>query len=441
MKPEIKAAGESYQADVEVDAFKNTAHKQTAWHSNKDRLWNTLMSMAEIGATEKGGCNRQALTELDKQGRDLFINWCKDAGCEIKIDEIGNIFARRPGLDNSLPAVITGSHLDTQPTGGKFDGVYGVLAGLECIRTMNEYGIRTMHPVEVVVWTNEEGARFNPACMGSGVWTDMLSLEDMYEVQDAQGVSVKQALEKIGYLGEEPAVVRPIKAAFEAHIEQGPILEKEKKQIGIVTGIQGVHWFTLDLFGVPCHAGPTPMESRKDPVLTMVNILNSLYKMTTNAGLWARCTVGEITTWPGSPNTVPERVSVRIDLRHPLPHVWQQMAEYLKKVTEELCQENQIRWELTQDWRVDVTRFDDNCIAQVKHSVDALGYAHMEMVSGAGHDSLYLSRVVPTSMIFVPCENGISHNEAENAELDDLHAGTNVLLNTLLSSAVLQKQS
>lgn len=425
MKPEIKSNGAACQA----------VSGATVKYTNKDRLWDTLMSMAEIGATDKGGCNRQALTELDKQGRDLFVTWCKEAGCDIKVDEIGNIFARRPGQDNSLPAVITGSHLDTQPTGGKFDGVYGVLAGLECIRTMNECQIKTRHPVEVVVWTNEEGARFTPACMGSGVWTDILALEQMYQVEDAQGITVKNALENIDYLGEEPARVRPVKAAFETHIEQGPILEKENKQIGIVTGIQGVHWFTLDLFGTPCHAGPTPMEDRQDPVMTMIGILNSLFKMTTNAGLWARCTVGEIKTWPGSPNTVPERVSVRIDLRHPLPHVWEQMAEYLKQVAQEKCQENGTTWELTQDWRVDVTRFDENCIAQVKRSVEALGYEHMEMVSGAGHDSLYLSRVVPTSMIFVPCENGISHNEAENANIDDLHAGANVLLNTMLNAA------
>lgn len=403
--------------------------------TNPARLWDSLMEMALIGATQKGGCNRQALTELDKQGRDLFISWCNAEGCDISIDAMGNIFARRPGADNSLPPVLTGSHLDTQPTGGKFDGVYGVLAGLECIRTLNDRNILTKHPIEVVVWTNEEGARFNPACMGSGVWTGHLDLEEIYAVTDDTGITVQASLQNIGYLGEVPATSKPVKAAFEAHIEQGPILEKQAKQIGVVTGIQGVHWFTLNLFGTSCHAGPTPMEDRQDPIQAMISILNSLYLMTKNAGDWARCTIGEVKTWPGSPNTVPEKVSVRIDLRHPLPHIWQNMATYLQNVVQEKCQEAGVTWELIKDWQASVTEFDAACIKQVRGAAEELGYRHMDIVSGAGHDSLYLSRVVPTSMIFVPCENGISHNEAENANIDDLYAGANVLFYTLLNMA------
>jgi len=402
---------------------------------NGQRLWHSLMEMAQIGATSKGGCNRQALTELDKQGRDLFVSWCEDIGCEVQVDEIGNIFARRAGADNQLPAVITGSHLDTQPTGGKFDGVYGVLAGLEVLRTLHDNNIQTQHPIEVVVWTNEEGARFSPACMGSGVWSGHFDLQDTFNILDGDGISVGQALSSIGYKGLLPATPRPIKAAFEAHIEQGPILEKEKQQIGVVTGIQGVHWYELILKGKPCHAGPTPMTDRFDPVQAMLPILSTCFELAKTNAPWGRATIGDIQAYPGSPNTVPEEVKVRIDLRHPDEQVVANMVAQFEVAVEKISKEFATPATLNKVWEADVTVFDPECIAAVQHAVDKLGYNNMKMVSGAGHDSLYVSRRVPTSMIFVPCEDGLSHNEAENASQQDLAAGADVLLNSMLTMA------
>jgi len=409
--------------------------KTNALQVKPERLWDSLMEMAKIGATPKGGCNRQALTKLDKQGRDLFVNHCKALGCEILIDEIGNIFARRAGIDNSLPAVITGSHLDTQPTGGKFDGVYGVLAGLEVLRVLAENQIETEHPIEVVVWTNEEGARFSPACMGSGIWSGNLSLTEVYNTTDKEGLTVGEELDKIGYKGKLICKPRPIKAAFEAHIEQGPILEKQQKQIGIVTGIQGLRWYELTLHGKPCHAGPTPMEDRVDPIQAMLPILQTCYDLAAENGPWGRATIGDIQALPGSPNTVPETLKISIDLRHPKTEIIEKMADEFSQKVEKLCLQFGVDYQLKETWRMEVTEFAPSCIDAVFSSVEQFGYSSMAMVSGAGHDSLYVSEKVPTSMIFVPCENGLSHNEAENALSEDLTAGANVLLHAMLKLA------
>jgi len=402
---------------------------------NSERLWSSLMEMAKIGATAKGGCNRQALTTLDKQGRDLFVAHCKSLRCEILIDEIGNIFARRSGLNNELPAVITGSHLDTQPTGGKFDGVYGVLAGLEVLRTLDENGIVTQHPIEVVVWTNEEGVRFNPACMGSGVWSGNFNLHSIYKTIDKAGINVGDELERIGYKGKLPAKPRAIKGAFEAHIEQGPILEKQLKQIGIVTGIQGLRWYKLTLHGKPCHAGPTPMEDRADPVQAMLPILQYCYDLALKNSPWGRATIGDIQTLPGSPNTVPETLEILIDIRHPEVNIIEDMSKELLAEIDKICQSFGVIYNIEETWRMEVTEFDSVCINAVESSVEQLGYSSMRMVSGAGHDSLYVAEKVPTSMIFVPCEDGLSHNEAENAKKEDLAAGANVLLHAMLKLA------
>ena len=402
---------------------------------NESRLWQSLMEMAQIGGTSKGGCNRQALTELDGKGRDLFVKWAKAIGCEILVDEIGNVFARRAGRSETLPAVITGSHLDTQPTGGKFDGVFGVLAGLEVLRTLTEHNIQTEHPIEVVVWTNEEGARFSPACMGSGVWSGQMALEQVYGIQDTDGISVKQALTAIDYLGSLRAEPRPIKAAFEVHIEQGPILEKQQQQIGVVTGIQGIRWYELEISGTPCHAGPTPMTDRADPIQALLPMLRQCFELAEEFAPWGRATIGEIVTLPGSPNTVPETVKVRVDLRYPDEAILTQMAERFEAAVERSAKLHATPTQINRTWQADVTQFDTECIAAVQLAADELGYSNMRMVSGAGHDSLYVSQCVPTSMIFVPCERGLSHNEAENANSDDLAAGANVLLHSLLRMA------
>ena len=402
---------------------------------NGERLWDALMVMAEIGATQRGGSNRQALTDEDKRGRDLFATWCRDAGCTVSVDEMGNMFARRPGRNADAPPVITGSHLDTQPTGGKFDGVYGVLAGLEVLRTVDEAGIETDAPLEVVVWTNEEGARFAPAMVGSGVWAGEMQRDEVYAIEDKAGKRFGDELERIGYRGDLPAQPRPIRAAFEAHIEQGPILEAEALQIGILTGVQGARWYDLTIEGQPVHAGPTPMAVRRDPFMGALPILDYCYELAAKYAPWGRATFGDIKAEPGSRNTVPERLIVNVDLRHPDPAVLDQMDRLFRAFVAETCEAKNLQGRVEELWHMPVTEFDPDCVDAVRSATAELGYSSMEMVSGAGHDALYVAKVAPTSMIFVPCKDGVSHNEAEDAKPDDLEAGCNVLLHAMLRMA------
>lgn len=402
---------------------------------NEQRLWDSLMQMAEIGATEKGGCNRQALTDLDKQGRDLFVLWCKEAGCTIRIDKMGNIFARRAGEDDKLPPVIAGSHLDTQPTGGKFDGVYGVLAALEVIRSLNDANISTWYPLEAVVWTNEEGARFAPAMIGSGVWSGEFTLEYGHNRIDKQGLSIVEELKRIAYLGESDCSASEVRAAFEVHIEQGPILEAEKLQIGVLTGVQGMRWFDLIIKGQPCHAGPTPMEMRKDPFMALHEILQQLYKLIDKHSPWGRITFGDIRAEPGSRNTVPERLTVSVDLRHPDDAVLESLELSMRKFVSDICEKLELTSEIKSEWVSPPVKFDEACVNAVQNATDLFTYTNKRMVSGAGHDSVYVSRVAPAAMIFIPCEDGLSHNEAENASRKDIEAGCNVLLHAMLERA------
>lgn len=402
---------------------------------NGERLWDSLMTMAEIGATDKGGCNRQALTDLDKAGRDLFVGWCESIGCERRVDEMGNLFLRKAGTDNSLPPVLMGSHLDTQPTGGKFDGVYGVLGGLEVLRTLHDANVTTLHPIEVAVWTNEEGARFSPAMVGSGVWCGDFSLDYGWQRSDKQGATIKQELERIGYLGEAPCAPFPIKAAFELHIEQGPILEAVNKQIGVVKGVQGMRWYDLVIHGQPVHAGPTPMEQRKDPVKAMAQIVAQLYTLADEFAPQARATFGDINVSPGSRNTVPETLTITVDLRHPNQDILQKMDSKFREISEKVCADCDVTFEIKDEWNSPAVAFDEACIDAVRSSVTAMGLPFEEMFSGAGHDSVYVSKVAPTSMIFIPCEKGISHNEAENAKPEDISAGCQVLLGAVLKLA------
>lgn len=402
---------------------------------NNERLWSSLMEMAEIGKTPRGGCNRQALTDEDKLGRDLFVAWCDAAGCEISVDSMGNIFARRQGANDSLPPVIAGSHLDTQPTGGKFDGVYGVLSGLEVIRTLNDANVETEHPIEVVCWTNEEGARFSPAMLGSGVWAGEFSLDYGHNRMNKAGQTVKDELQRIGYLGPGSCRPKPLRAAFEVHIEQGPILENAGLQIGIVRGVQAIGWYDLVIEGLPCHAGTTPMEVRRDPVMALYAILDKLYQVADDFKPWARMTFGDIRVEPGSRNTVPERLTVTVDMRHPEQAQVKHMEGIMREIVRNECGKYRLTGEVREELDSPAISFDDDCINAVRHAAESLGYSNMQMVSGAGHDSVYVSRVAPTSMIFIPCEGGLSHNEAENARREDLEAGCNVLLHAMLQMA------
>ena len=398
-----------------------------------ERLWQSLMEMARIGATAKGGCNRQALTDEDREGRDLFVRWCEELGCTVGFDAMGNIFARRDGRDNELPPILAGSHLDTQPTGGKFDGVFGVLAGLEVLRTLADAGVVTEAPLEVAAWTNEEGSRFPPAMMGSGVWCGVHDIDTIYATADKAGKTVGEELARIGYRGELPARARPLKAAFEVHIEQGPILERENLQIGVLSGIQGLRWYDLVIDGDACHAGPTPMESRRDPFMAAAPIIEGCYRIAAAHAPWGRATFGDIRAEPGSRNTVPERVVVNVDLRHPDAAELDAMDREFRELAARECERHGLDQRVDEIWHMPVTAFAPQCVQAVRGATEMLGYSHMEMVSGAGHDSLNLATVAPTGMIFVPCENGISHNESENAKPEDLEAGCNVLLHAMLA--------
>lgn len=399
------------------------------------RLWDTLMQMADIGRTERGGCNRQALTDLDRQGRDLFVSWCRGAGCEARIDAMGNIFARRAGLDVDAAPVLAGSHLDTQPTGGRFDGVYGVLAGLEAVRAMNDAGIRTRHPVEVVCWTNEEGARFSPAMIGSGVWAGAFDIAYGHGRADRDGATMGDELRRIGYLGDAPCAAGPVKAAFEVHIEQGPILEQEGTQIGVVTGVQGMRWYDVVFEGQPCHAGTTPMDVRRDPVRALGALLPALSALAAEHAPWIRLTFGQCAFSPGARNTVPERVTLGVDLRHPETAVLDRVEARIEALVGEAAASARVTGLLRREWSSAPITFAASCVDSVQRAAAALGYRNRTMISGAGHDSVYVARVAPTSMIFVPCEGGLSHNEAENARPADLEAGCNVLLHSLLDQA------
>jgi N-carbamoyl-L-amino-acid hydrolase len=415
-----------------------TASKQAqniALFVNQERLWSRLEAMGKIGGTPLGGCNRQALTTEDAQGRELFISWCREAGCEIRIDEIGNIFARRRGRDNTLPAVITGSHLDTQPTGGKYDGVYGVLAGLEVLETLNDHDIETEHPLEVVVWTNEEGCRFNVAMMGSAVWAGTMDLEEAYALADSTGKTVRDELERIGHKGETPARVTAIKAAFETHIEQGPMLEATDHMIGVVCGVQHMSRHEIIIEGQEAHAGPTPMAMRKDPVMALADFLPDLYQLAADQGQQARITFGVIETSPGSNNTVPGRLLMTVDIRHPDKTAYDVLVDksYLK--VRAACNSHDLDYKMHCFWEANGVEFDAECIDSVRNAVQTCGYSAMDMVSGAGHDACNISAVVPTSMIFIPCAGGISHNEAENISAAEAAAGVNVLLHAMLQQA------
>jgi N-carbamoyl-L-amino-acid hydrolase len=400
---------------------------------NQSRLWDSIMEMAEIGATSKGGCNRLALTDLDRQGRDLFISWCREAGCTISIDRMGNIFARRPGKDGTLDPVVFGSHLDTQPTGGKFDGVFGVLAALEVVRTLNDHSYETDAPLEVAVWTNEEGSRFAPAMIASGVFAGVFTEDYGMSRADLDGKTIGEELERIGYKGEAPCGGRPFRAFFEAHIEQGPILEAENKTIGVVTGIQGIRWFECTVTGNESHAGTTPMTMRRDALLGAARMIEEINLIAEAHAPDAVSTVGLLQVHPNSRNVIPGSVFLTVDLRHPDDAVLNEMAHELEAIADRVTQELRLTHNLHEIWYSPPAPFDKTCIASVRRAAEDAGYAHRDIISGAGHDAGYISRVAPTAMIFVPCAGGISHNESESATPEDLAAGCNVLLRAVLA--------
>ena len=400
-----------------------------------DRLWQSLMAMAKIGATEKGGNCRLALTDLDRAGRDLFIGWAKAAGCTIGVDQMGNIFARRPGRNDALPPVLTGSHLDTQPTGGRFDGVYGVLAGLEVVRSLNDAGFETEAPVEVVVWTNEEGSRFPPPMIGSGVFAGVFDLEYGLNRPDLEGKTIGAELQRIGFAGDQPCGGRTVGGYFEAHIEQGPILEAEQKTVGVVTGAQGQRWYEITVTGQEAHAGPTPMTRRRDALVGAARMIDAVSRIGHANAPYACATVGFAQVSPNSRNTIPGKVFFTVDFRHPEDATLTAMDKALRDECQAIADKIGLSVEVKEFWYFPPTPFDTDCVAAVRAAAAGAGYPHMDIISGAGHDAVYMARVAPTAMVFVPCENGISHNEVENARPEDLAAGCDVLLQAIVARA------
>jgi N-carbamoyl-L-amino-acid hydrolase len=398
------------------------------------RLWNSLMDMARIGATPKGGVCRLALTDLDRQARDLFAAWARAAGCTVSVDSMGNVFARRDGRDPARPPVMTGSHLDTQPTGGKFDGAYGVLAGLEVLRTLHDTGTVTEAPIEVVVWTNEEGSRYAPAMTGSGVFAGVFDEAEVKSKPDRDGVSFGAALKAIGYEGPAACGGRPVGAMFEAHIEQGPILEAEGKTIGVVTGGQAQRWYEITLTGQECHAGTTPMERRRDALVGAVRVMDAVNRIGLAHPPHARATVGVVDVRPGSRNTIPGQVFFTCEFRHPDETVLSAMDAALRSAAHGAAAAK-LDLDMKEIWHFPATPFDAGCVSAVRRAAAARGYAHRDIVSGAGHDALYVARVAPTAMIFVPCGDGISHNEIESATPADLAAGCQVLFDAMVERA------
>jgi beta-ureidopropionase / N-carbamoyl-L-amino-acid hydrolase len=396
------------------------------------RLWDMLMETAKIGGTPKGGIRRLTLSQEDKQVRDWFKGECKALGCAVYIDEIGNMFAVRPGRDNTLPPIAMGSHLDTQPTGGKFDGVLGVLGALEVMKTLHAAGYETHAPIAVVNWTNEEGSRFAPAMLASGVYAGAFTADHARNQCDRDGISFAEALTAIGYAGIEPAGQRKFQAMFELHIEQGPILEAENITIGVVQGVQGMRWYEVTVRGQDAHTGATPMYLRRNALLGAARVIDRIDAIG-HAYKNSVATVGLIESRPNSRNVIPGEVFFTVDLRNPDDAVVERMEADFRRALSDVFTPLKLTWDETCIWIQPAVKFSPDLIACVREGAKKSSYSTRDMVSGAGHDAAYTNRVMPTTMIFVPCAGGISHNEAESATRADCAAGAQVLLNAVLA--------
>jgi len=400
-----------------------------------ERLWRSLMELAGIGATPKGGVARLALTDLDRDGRDWVVTRARDAGMTVTIDQIGNTFMRRAGRDSTRPPVLTGSHVDTQPTGGKFDGNYGVLAGLEVMRTLDDHGIATQAPLEVAVWTNEEGSRFVPVMMGSGVFCGAFGLDHAYAAREVGGRSVREELQRIGYLGAEVPGRHPVESYFEAHIEQGPVLEDAGTVIGVVDAALGLRWYDCTVTGTEAHAGSTPMSSRRDALAVATRVMQEVVTLGKRHAPDGRGTVGYVNVFPNSRNVIPGQVRFSMDLRNSTTELLDRMDREIQEFIGQARHDSGLAIDVEQVAHYPPCPFDERCVDLVQETAERLGYSRMRLTSGAGHDAVYLARVAPTAMIFVPCKDGISHNEIEDADPAHLEAGANVLLHCMLARA------
>ena len=402
---------------------------------NSERLWDSLMEMAKIGPGIAGGNNRQTLTDEDAVGRRLFQSWCEEAGMTMGLDQMGTMFARREGTDPDALPVYVGSHLDTQPTGGKYDGVLGVLGGLEIIRQLNDMSIKTRHPIVVVNFTNEEGTRFAPAMVASGVFAGVHTLDWAYARQDADGKTLGAELERVGYLGDEEVGSRKMHAFFELHIEQGPILENENKDIGVVTHGQGLKWLEVTLIGKESHTGSTPMPMRVNAGLGMARITEKVNDIALSHAPNAVGAIGHCDVYPNSRNIIPGKVVFTVDFRHPEKAVISDMETRFRAEVKQIADEIGLEFSIEEVGGFDPVEFDANCVSAVRDAAERLGYSHRDLVSGAGHDACWINRVAPTSMVMCPCVGGLSHNEAEDISPEWAAAGANVLFHAVVETA------
>lgn len=401
------------------------------------RLWQSIMQMAEIGATANGGSHRLTLSDEDKAARDLFASWCAQAGMRVEVDELGDMFARRGGSNEAQAPIAMGSHLDTQPFGGRFDGVFGVLAGLEVVRTLNDRGIATVKALEVVNWTNEEGARFAPSMLASGVYGGVFE-RDWAQSRRAvdTGATLQDELKRIGYAGDLPVHEREFSAFIECHIEQGPILESAGIPVGVVDAAQGFRWYDISLAGFASHTGSTPMVGRRNALLGMAKVALAVDEIAAEHAPLARGTVGsQVTVGPGSRNVIPGRVDFTVDLRHPSAATLAAMDAALREACAEAAAEFGLELSLAQISDTQPVAFDADCVARLERACQKLGIAQQRITSGAGHDACYVARRAPTAMLFAPCKDGISHHESESAQPTDLEAVCNVLLHAVLELA------
>ncbi|WP_316860868.1 Zn-dependent hydrolase [uncultured Cohaesibacter sp.] len=402
---------------------------------DSDRLWQSIMDMAKIGPGIAGGNNRQTLTDEDAEGRALFKSWCDEAGLSMGVDKMGTMFMTRPGTDPDALPVYVGSHLDTQPTGGKYDGVLGVLSALELVRTLNDADIKTKHPIVVTNWANEEGARFSPPMLASGVFAGIHTLDYAYNRQDLEGMTYGDELKRIDWVGDEEVGARKMHAYFEYHIEQGPILEAENKEIGVVTHCQGLWWLEFTLAGKEAHTGSTPMAMRVNAGLAMARIFEMVQEVTMAAQPNAVGGVGQVTFSPNSRNVLPGTVIFTVDIRTVDPEKLNNMRDSIKERAAKICEELGVGCSVEQVGQFDPVTFDPTLVERVRNAAIDLGYSHMDLVSGAGHDACWAARVAPTTMIMCPCVDGLSHNEAEDISQSWATAGADVLLQAVLETA------
>ena len=401
---------------------------------DRTRLETTIEELGKVGATERGGLTRLALSDEDKRGRDLVTAWMREAGLRVSVDQMGNIFGERAG-EPGRPPVMMGSHVDSVPTGGKYDGQLGVLCALEAIRTLNDQRVRTRHPVTLAIFTNEEGARFQPAMIASGVMAGKIALEDAYNARDKDGRRLVDELERIGYLGSEPCVPRPLRAYLELHIEQGPQLEEEGLAVGVVEGIVAIAWSRLTIHGVQDHAGPTPMRIRHDALVAAAEVVAGVRGIARQLGGDLVTTVGNLTVAPNIVNAIPGRVSLSIDMRDPSDATLDRARPLLDRVVAEACAREGVTYELEHYWRVPYTPFDREVVDAVERAARAAGARHRRILSGAGHDAQYMAAIGPAGMVFVPSRGGRSHCEEEFTPMDDIEYGANTLLGAALALA------